>query len=153
MAGGAAGWTPALPAFVALACCLAPLVVIDIEHHRLPDRLVGSAAVAGIALLALPEQWGRWVGAIEAAAVVFAVLAAFSLVARFGFGDVKLGAVLGLYSGWFGWTSALDGVLLGFIAGGLAAALLWLARRAGRGSAIAFGPWLAIGALAAPLLA
>ena len=31
----------------------APLVVIDFEHHRLPDRLVATSAVGGAVLLVL----------------------------------------------------------------------------------------------------
>jgi leader peptidase (prepilin peptidase)/N-methyltransferase len=141
------------PAFVGLAICVTPLVVIDVEHHRLPDRLVAAAGVGGVALLALSGQWVRWLAAVGAAASLFAVLAAFALVAQFGFGDVKLGAVLALYTGWFGWGCVLSGVLLGFVLGGVVAFVLMVVRRAGRKSAIAFGPWLVLGAFAAPLLA
>jgi leader peptidase (prepilin peptidase)/N-methyltransferase len=138
---------------VGLAICVTPLVLIDVEHHRLPDRLVAPAGVSGVALLALSGQWARGLAAVGAAASVFAVLAALALVAQFGFGDVKLGAVLALYTGWFGWGCVLNGVLLGFVLGGVIAVVLLAIHRAWRKSAIAFGPWLVLGAFAAPLLA
>jgi leader peptidase (prepilin peptidase)/N-methyltransferase len=141
------------PAFVWLALCATPLVVIDLEHHRLPDRLVLSAGIGGALLLALPGDWGRWAGALLGAAAVLAALAVLSLVGHFGFGDVKLGAALGLYLGWSGWSSVLDGLVLGFVLGGAAALGLLMAGRAGRKTAIAFGPWLTLGALLAPLIA
>jgi leader peptidase (prepilin peptidase)/N-methyltransferase len=141
------------PAFVALAVWAIPLVVIDAEHHRLPDRLVGAAGISGVVLLTISGQWGRWLLAIEAAAVLFALLAALTAFATLGFGDVKLGAVLGLYSGWYGWRCVLDGMLLGFVFCGAVAALFLVTRRATRKSPLALGPWLVLGALAAPLLA
>jgi leader peptidase (prepilin peptidase)/N-methyltransferase len=151
--GSAARWNAAVPAFAVLALCIAPLVVIDVEHHRLPDRLVVTAGLGGVLLLTAPGQWGRWLGALEAAIVVSAVLAGIAFVGQLGLGDVKLGAVLGLYTGWFGWGCALNGVLLGFVLGGVAAAALLIVRRAGRKSLVAFGPWLILGALSAVLLA
>jgi hypothetical protein len=45
VAGYAAGWTAALPAFLAFAMLSTPLVLVDVQHHRLPDRLVAPAAI------------------------------------------------------------------------------------------------------------
>ena len=41
LAGAAAGWTGAWPAYLVLALAGAALSVVDVEHHRLPDRLLG----------------------------------------------------------------------------------------------------------------
>jgi leader peptidase (prepilin peptidase)/N-methyltransferase len=153
LAGAAAGWTALLPALAALALVGTPLVVIDVEHHRLPDRLVGSAAVAAAALLALAAavrgDWAAYLRAGEGATVVFAALFLLAFVAprSFGFGDVKLGGVLGGYLGWTGWPAVYYGIFAGFLLGALLAVGLLLARRASRGSALAFGPMLLLGAL------
>lgn len=153
LAGAAAGWSALLPAFVALAVTSAPLVVIDFEHHRLPDRLVRTAAVAGAVLLVqaalVRHDWHALLRSGEGAAAVFAVLflLAFASPRSFGFGDVKLGAVLGGYLGWFGWGYVYYGVFAGFLLGMVVALGLLATRRASLKTALAFGPMLIFGAL------
>jgi leader peptidase (prepilin peptidase)/N-methyltransferase len=153
LAGAAAGWSAALPAFLVLAAVTAPLVIVDVEHHRLPDRLVGTGAVAAAVLLpaaALVRHDGDAVlRSAAAAAVVFAVLLALALASprSFGFGDVKVGALLGAYLGWLGWAYVYYGIFGGFLLGALVAVPLLATGRATRGSAIAFGPALVAGAL------
>jgi leader peptidase (prepilin peptidase)/N-methyltransferase len=153
LAGAAAGWTALLPAFVALAVVGAPLVVIDYELHRLPDRLVGIAAAAGLILFAVAaavtDHWHPFARAVEGALAVGVVLfvLAFISPSGFGLGDVKLGAVVGLYLGWFGWRQVFYGVFAGFLLGSLVGVALLLARRGTRKTAIAFGPMLLAGPL------
>ncbi len=153
LAGAAAGWSALLPAFVVLAMTTAPLVVIDYEHHRLPDRLVRTAAAGGAVLLTLAalvrHDWHSLLRSGESAAAVFAVLLllAFASPRSFGFGDVKLGAVLGLYLGWFGWAFVYYGIFAGFLLGALVSLALLATRRASLKTAIAFGPMLVLGAL------
>lgn len=153
LAGAAAGWTAVLPAFVALALCAAPLSVIDFEHHRLPNRLVFTAAGCGVALFtlaaAVEQDWGRWLRAAAAAAAVFAVLFLLAFVSprSFGYGDVKLGSVLGGYLGWFGWVQVYYGIFAGFLLGAVVALTLLATRRASLKTAMAFGPMLVLGTL------
>ena len=64
-----------------------------------------------------------------------------------GLGDVKLGALIGLWLGWHGASILVASLCTGIILGGLAAILLLLPRRAGRKSSIAYGPYLIAGAL------
>jgi leader peptidase (prepilin peptidase) / N-methyltransferase len=154
LAGAAAGWGALFPAFLALALTGTPLVVIDFEHHRLPDRLVRTAAAAAAVLLVLAGLIRHDVDALahsaEGAAAVFAVLflLAFASPRSFGFGDVKLGGVLGAYLGWFGWRYVYFGVLAGFVLGAIVAIALLATRRASLKTALAFGPMLIVGALA-----
>ena len=72
LAGTAARWSAVLPALVALALVGTALIVIDFEVHRLPDRLVFAAALAGAALLAVAAAhygaWHPYLRAIEGAA-------------------------------------------------------------------------------------
>jgi leader peptidase (prepilin peptidase)/N-methyltransferase len=153
LAGAAAGWSALLPALVALALTTAPLVLIDVEHHRLPDRLVRTAAAAGAVLLALAallrHDWHALLRAGEGAAAVFAVLflLAFASPRSFGFGDVKLGAVLGGYLGWFGWRYVYYGVFAGFLLGMAISLVMLTTRRASLKTAVPFGPMLIFGAL------
>src|SRR5664279_5210409 len=53
LAGAAVGLGAAWPAYLALALTGAILSVVDVEHHRLPNRLLSAAAIAAAVLLAL----------------------------------------------------------------------------------------------------
>jgi len=153
LAGGAAGWSALLPSFAALALCCTPLVLIDFEQHRLPNRLVYLAAAAAALLLTVAAEvrhdWTAWLRAVEGAAVVFAVLFLIAFIAprSFGFGDVKLGGLLGAYLGWYGWLSVYYGIFGGFLIGAVTAVVLLASGRASLKSALAFGPMLILGAL------
>lgn len=153
LAGAAAGLSALLPAFVLLALTGAPLIVVDYERHRLPNRLVHPAAAGAIVLLALAaavrDDWREMLTAVEGGAVVFAALYAIMLVSprSFGYGDVRLGGVLGMYLGFESWAAVYYGVLGGFVLGAGVAIVLLAARRATRKTAIAFGPMLILGAL------
>jgi leader peptidase (prepilin peptidase)/N-methyltransferase len=153
LAGAAAGWSALLPAFLAVALTGAPLIVIDVRLHRLPNRLVIVAAVAAAALLALAAaHWHAWhplLRAAEGAAAVLAVLGtlAFAAPRSFGMGDVKLGTILGGYLGWFGWAFVYYGIFAGFLLGALLSIGLLVTRRATMKTAIPFGPMLILGPL------
>lgn len=154
LAGAAARWSAVLPALVIVALAGAPLTVIDARLHRLPDRLVATAATGGGALLGLAalcrNSWHPLLRALEGASVVFAVLTALVLASprSFGFGDAKLGAVLGAHLGWFGWSAVYYGIFAGFVLGAVLAVVLLAGRRATLKTAIPFGPALLLGALA-----
>jgi leader peptidase (prepilin peptidase)/N-methyltransferase len=80
---------------------------------------------------------------------VFAVLFLIAFISprSFGFGDVKLGGLLGGYLGWFGWLYVYYGIFGGFLLGAVVAVALLATRRASLKSALAFGPMLILGAL------
>ncbi len=151
LAGRAAGLTALLPAFVLLALFCAPLAVIDFEHHRLPNRLVFPAAIAVAGLLAgaaaVRTEWSSALRGAEAAAAVFAIFYLLALVAPFGYGDVKLGAVLAGALGYLGWAYVLYGIVAGFVIASLASLPLMALRRATLKTAIPLGPALIFGAL------
>lgn len=148
LAGYAAGWTGVLPAFLLLALIAAPLVVIDIEHNRLPNRLVYAALIGELALLAVAgvvfSDWHAYVRGLEAALGVFVALylLAFAVPSGLGLGDVKLATVLAAALGWVGWRPVYLGIALAFLLSGVAAAVLLVTRRASLRSAIPFGPML-----------
>jgi leader peptidase (prepilin peptidase)/N-methyltransferase len=149
LGGHGVGWSALLPAWIGLAISSAPLVLIDFEHHRLPDRLVfvaaGSTAVLLLLAAVLRSDWADLARAAEAAVAVFVVFFVIALVAPFGFGDVKLGAVLAGALGWFSWGYVIYGILAGFILASVASLPLVALRRASMKSAIPLGPALILG--------
>jgi leader peptidase (prepilin peptidase) / N-methyltransferase len=153
LAGHAAGWSAALPAFVALALLATPLLLVDARQHRLPDRLVLPAAGCALALLALAAtvrgDWAALGRALAAAAVVFATFCAAAVASpsSLGFGDVKLVGLLALYLGWLGWGHVFYGIFAGFVLGALVALVMLAGRRVSLKSHIALGPALITGAL------
>jgi leader peptidase (prepilin peptidase)/N-methyltransferase len=74
---------------------------------------------------------------------------AFIYPAGMGFGDVKLAGVLGLYLGWIGWGVLAVGAFGGIFIGAVVGVTLMAAGRAGRKSAIPFGPFMLAGAMLA----
>jgi len=153
LAGAAAGWTALLPAFLCLALAGSALTVIDYEHHRLPNRLVYPAAVGAFVLLALAaavdDDWHAYLRAVEAAAVAYAALFMLKFISprSFGWGDVRLGGVLGAYLGYHSWIAVYYGLFGGFVLGSVVALVMLGARRATMKTALAFGPMLLLGAL------
>ncbi|GAB2624239.1 prepilin peptidase [Pseudactinotalea suaedae] len=147
-----------LVTFALLALGCAVLVAVDLDSHRLPDVLVLPTAVAlvgGLAVAAATtDTWpdfGRALLGGLALGVGFLTMALISPRAL-GLGDVKLAALLGIFLGWFGWSAVLAGVVATFLLGGVAALLLLVLTRASRSTALAFGPWLVLGAAVGAVL-
>lgn len=149
------GWSPQLPAYLYLAAIAVALTMIDFDVHRLPDRIVLPSYVVGAALLVpavvVDGDWWAGLRALTAMAALglFYFGIWFVYPGGMGFGDVKLAGVIGLYLGWLGWGPVLVGTFVGFLIGGLVGVALMLARRSGRKSQLAFGPYMLGGALLA----
>lgn len=149
----AAGQLALLPLLLVLGSAGLALTVIDLDHHRLPDAIVlplYPVTVAGLVLAGVLD--GSWpLGAAALGVVVWlAPIGGIFLISGgrgMGFGDVKLAPVLGAALGWVALSAAVVGVLAGFTLGALVGVALILARRAGRRSHLAFGPFLLAGAL------
>lgn len=147
-----------LPAYLYLAAAAVALTMIDIDHHRLPNAIVLPSYGVLLALLLLPVVFDHDTGALLRALIgglaLFAFYFALVLVypAGMGLGDVKLAGVLGLALGFLGWGQLAVGAFLGFLLGGVYSVGLVLARRAGRKTAIPFGPFMLSGALLAVLV-
>lgn len=131
-----------------LVTALVPIVVIDLEHRLIPNLITGPAAVAALAAgLALdidylPEQLIAGV-----AAGGFFLLAALAYPRGMGMGDVKLAGVMGLCLGRAVAPAVLIALIAGVLVGGVIIARL--GARAGRKTAVPFGPFLALGAVVA----
>ncbi|MQY35494.1 hypothetical protein SRB17_34720 [Streptomyces sp. RB17] len=154
----ATGTRPELAVWLLLAPVGVLLAVVDFRVQRLPDPLTLPLAASALALLGLaallPEHAGHWLTALYGALVLGAGYYALYLInqAGMGFGDVKLAVGMGAVLGWYGWPTVLLGAFAGFLLGALYGAVLVVVRRAGRKTAIPFGPFLLAGALAGLLV-
>ncbi len=146
-----------LPAYWWFAGVGIALVLTDLDHKRLPDRIVFPGFGVGLVLLAagtLLDGGGagpllRGVAGAAAYAGFLFVIFLIAPAGGFGFGDVKLALVLGLFLAYQSWAVLWAGIMLAFLIGGLTAVALLVTRRAGRKDAIPFGPALILGAFVA----
>ena len=141
-----------LAAFLLGAAAAVLLTVIDLQHKKLPNRVIGPVLVGGAALLggaaAVQHEWPALLRALLAAAVLFAVFLVLALISPrgLGMGDVKLAALIGLYLGWLGWGAVLLGAAAGFGVQAAIALTLLATRRISLRGDLPFGPAMLLGA-------
>jgi leader peptidase (prepilin peptidase) / N-methyltransferase len=167
LAGLAAGWSITLVPVLLFLSGLVAASTVDLACGRIPTLFVyltGVPAAAGMVLAALvhgePESL---LGGLVGAGVVMVTLGSLWLLSprMLGFGDVRLGTLVGLVVGWVGWSAdepVLDpltwvvrAMLAAGVLGSLAGGVLLVVRR--RNQSYPFGPWLSIGGALAVLLA
>lgn len=142
--------------FVAVAIAL---FMIDIDVRRLPNAIVLPSwlvVAVGFAVVALvtgtwTDLWRSLLAGLASGVLYFGLAMAYP--AGMGMGDVKLAVLLGLVLGWFGWPQVIVGFFAGFLFGAIWGLLAMAAGKAGRKSAIPFGPFMILGALFALLAA
>jgi leader peptidase (prepilin peptidase)/N-methyltransferase len=153
-------WTPVFAGAATLACgALLAVALIDWDTFLIPDELSLGLALAGLVFSAVnpyfdarPGAW--WLapwwslrGAVFGFGLGWAVAAGGEALFKkeaFGGGDVKLLAGVGA---WMGMTGVFDCLMIGSFIGSIYGLWLMRAGKAGRGDAIPFGPFLAIGAI------
>lgn len=146
--GGWTGWQASSPAVAAsglvVTALLLCVILVDFQVRRIPDALVLALLAWAVVQLLWLERPGLGAGALGLA-VAGGVFFVLFLIGRgaLGMGDVKLEAALGAL---LGYPAVLLAMLAGMIAGGLAALVLLVTRRAGRKDPMAYGPYLALGA-------
>jgi len=137
---------------------LIQVIFFDFEHHLILDRVMFPAMGAALLTAIVGKPWwpggeafGRpWLDAIVvgvAMGLVFLVLslvgAAIFKAEALGFGDVKLALFMGLLLGWpFTFTAVFYGVVLAAVG-----AIVFIATHRSLKGTIAYGPYLAAGAL------
>ena len=142
----------ALVAFLYLAAITVVLSAIDLDVHKLPNRIVLPSYIVGAVLLgAAALVAGDLIGLARTAAgagilIAFYLLLAIVKPGGMGMGDVKLAGVLGLYLGYLGWAQLIVGGMGAFLFGGLFGIAVLIVRRGKGGRAIPFGPWMFAGA-------
>jgi leader peptidase (prepilin peptidase)/N-methyltransferase len=142
---------------------LVQVIFFDFEHHLILDRVMFPAMGAALLLAVLGKPWwpggeafGRtWVDAIVvgvAMGLVFLLLAvvggAIFKAEALGFGDVKLALFMGLLLGWpYTFTAVFYGVVLAAVG-----AIVFIVTHRSLKGTIAYGPYLAAGAVVVLLL-
>lgn len=157
LAFGSLAWAVPEPLVLLAALVMAglalPLAAIDLAVLRLPDPLVltGFVAVSGLLVVAaaVGDDWSSLLRAAEAGAVFFVIFLVLGVLpgAVFGFGDVKLGGVLGMLLGYFGWGPLILGLTLPWLVNGPFALVAMV--RHGRRAVQPFGPALLAGSVLA----
>jgi leader peptidase (prepilin peptidase) / N-methyltransferase len=142
--GASVAGSPYAAVLVAAAPAAAICASTDWEVGLIFDDVTAAALCA---ILVVEAVRGEILAALAGSALVVALLGSLRAVTRgtgLGLGDVKFGAVAGASLG------VLDGVAsigLAFVLAGCYGAVLLAMRRAGRGSIVRFGPFLAAGLL------
>ena len=127
------------------------LFLVDVDTHVLARRTVVMGTLWGIVGLACVSLWdntGSVAQMLWGAAVMWLVLKILEIISRgdLGAGDVSLGPLLGLFTGWLALERVFIAVVAAFFIGGLFAIALVTLGRASRRTFIAFGPFLVLGA-------
>jgi leader peptidase (prepilin peptidase)/N-methyltransferase len=146
----APSWGDAATGAFLASSCLA-LLFIDLDHEILPDAITLSGIVIGLALSFFSVRRTP-LQAVAAAAAAAAVLLAFRWTYEkvtghegMGLGDVKMLGMMGASLGLWGVVFA---TLVASVSGSVVG-LIWIRAKGGSGkTAIRFGPFLALGAVA-----
>lgn len=142
-------WT--LAAYMWMVAMTVVLLVTDIDHKRIPNRITYPGTPAGVLLLAAGAVADgtaeRLLPALLGGLVYSGVLLVVFLAARggFGFGDVKLAVPLGVFLVFLGWDRLLVAAFATALLGGIVAAVA-LVTGSGAKSEIPYGPPMIVGA-------
>jgi leader peptidase (prepilin peptidase) / N-methyltransferase len=153
------GLAAAVPAYLYFTAIGVALTVIDLDVRRLPNAIVLPSYPVLAVLLTIAAAWhGDWwalaragIGAAALFGFFFAV--AFAYPAGMGFGDVKLAGLVGGVLAYLSWAALAVGAFAGFLLGAFVGVAIMLAGRAGRKTAVPFGPFMVAGALLALFVA
>ncbi|WP_313814343.1 A24 family peptidase [Glutamicibacter sp.] len=135
------------------------LSVKDIASHRLPNSLVARWLLASMIVLsvlsAVRMDFWPLLQAVLGMALLCGgyLLIALISAGAMGMGDVKLAAVLGLNLGYFSLPFLFVATVISFVLSSLFVLGGVLLRKLTLKSAVPFGPFMVIGALAALLMA
>ena len=138
-------------------CILLVVLVIDLDHKLILNVVVLPSLVFALGVAAIaPPPWLGTIGAMPlfnallGAVTGFGLLFVVALVAKggMGWGDVKFAAFMGAATGF---PLVIVGLFLGIVAGGLTGIFLLVTGKRGRKQGIPFGPFLAVGTMAAML--
>ena len=141
-----------LGAYLLFVATTVVLVLTDLDHKRIPNRILYPATAAALVLLTAGAGADGSIGsmprALAGGGIYFGVLLVIALLARggFGMGDVKLAFLLGTFLAFQSWDTLWSGIFLASLIGGLVSLFLLITKKKGRKDAIPFGPPLILGA-------
>lgn len=120
------------------------IFMIDWKHQLIPDVMLGIMLLSTIGL-GIPLSWSDRLTHLISGAVCSAFFFALWFGTRgrgIGFGDVKLGFVMGVMLGYPG---TIIACYIAFLTGAFWGVILMITHKAGLKSRIAFGPFLILG--------
>ena len=134
--------TPESVFTVAAIFLLALMTATDFEQYMLFDAMTLPLAIIG----AIYSWQGNFSDCVTAAVIGGGIFFALAVISKgaLGGGDVKLIAALGL---WLGCEKLLNVVLIGSIAGGIAALMMILSKKKDRSGYFAYGPYFTLTAI------
>lgn len=151
----AAGWLGGGPVTITAHLLLAAVTVVlfrtDLDEKLIPNRILypgGTAAVLVLGLAAvLTDRLPDFGWAMVMGLGYFLMFWLVALAARggFGYGDVKLAALLGVFAGYPGWRHFAVSIFLTGMIGGIPAILLLVTRQAGPKTELPYGPAMILG--------
>jgi leader peptidase (prepilin peptidase) / N-methyltransferase len=150
--GAAYGLSPLLLIRSLWVALLVHVIFFDLEHRLILDRVLLPSAAAALLLSVVTPQLGLLQAVLTGVGtgLVFlgiAVVGSFVFKAEaMGLGDVKFSALMGMM---LGFPAILTAVLSGVILAGVVAVALVALRVRSMKDSIAYGPFLAMGALLA----
>ena len=152
--------TPTLSAvpLMSFAFVLLTVSFIDWDTQEIPDGLLLVGGVAGLVWVAVgwlsphlrpySPCWRDALLGVLAGALPLLIVDRLVIILLkkdgFGYGDVKLMAMVGLF---LGWQLTLMAFFFAFVSGGAYATYLICTKRAQRGDYLAFGPFLCFGSV------
>lgn len=131
-------------------CLLAVILVIDLEHGLILNKIVYPATTIALLIAIFKAVFGSDLTIIREALIgggvglVLLLLVALIFRGGMGWGDVKMAGLMGVMIGFPGILTAL---LLAIVGGGLVAMVLLIIKVKGRKETIAFGPFLSLAAM------
>ena len=139
-----------LPAYLWFVAVTVTLTLTDLDTKLIPNRILFPGTAVGLVLLmggAIIED-GPLLRPLAGGAIYFVLLLILALIARdgFGFGDMKLAFLLGLFTAYQSWETLIVAIFAAFLLGGLVSAILVVFRIRSRKDSIPFGPYLVGGA-------
>ncbi len=144
------GFSSELAVVVFYFCLFIVLLVIDLEHHILPNRLVYPGAVVALILsvfLSRLEVVPNIASAAAGGGIGLGIFLLIVVLSRggMGWGDVKMAALVGMVTGY---PLVFVAILLAVVSGGLVAWILIMSKAKSRKQSIPFGPFLSLAAMA-----
>ena len=148
------GWSPLLLVRLVFAAAMLALFAIDLEHRLLPNAITLPGLVVGlVSSMFLPPGFASaLIGALGGGGFLWLVAEAYYRYAGeegMGGGDIKMLAMIGAF---LGWKLTLLTLVLSSILGSVIGLTMVVTRLGGLKSALPFGTFLALAAIAASIV-
>ena len=132
------------------------LALIDVDTHLLPREVVLAACACAVPLLIISsriDSRGSSIRMLTGSALMWGTLRILQMASRgdLGSGDVRLGAMLGMYLGWISYEAMFFALVAASVIAGFYALTTMARGNAQRTTRFAFGPFLIVGTAIAVL--